>query len=1381
MTITTNYKVSDLISEKFTDNTTDVGRKISSSLIRVASTRIFTNPEQSVMELISNSIDSYNIPHRTNIGKFGMGFFSILYFLTRDRTLTIESNNFKATLTFESDGLTLNYVETSNVIRGTRLSINCSDDNFSKENIDNFTNEIMRMKRTKHVNIFLNDELITDNESVYGDIRVTLNKDVLICEDHGSGITKDLLLSTMLVPSCSSKKRLTSVVDELIPPIIKNGNSSFKIYVNDVCIVSIDSDVGQYEYIINLPVNAKLPVSRDDIIYGELEINSLETSLNMIIDNIISESKDLIPFFKLFDEYVMKNKQSSLFVLSTKIKEELMKKDIYFIPFNKFFEKLINVFNIQNYCYYEHCDRFSICKKLEPLLNPYIDEKVFSGRKCISMELPGNNLIEMNELPMYLFINGDITNESVINKVITSTSTCFLFKYSVGKVEQYDSGRRGVNNDIAYTNFLSTIEKKFQNITVDSTKFKEYISLFSKVSDDQQLENFISLVTNKIASFNLVFPYGSEKRVEFFRFYYTIGSEQQLPVLKFENSDDMSRLANLCKYINRKLFIYILSLISLTPFDKLYIPEFSYYINTDIFMSVSTDMIEDFMNNIHRCISDEELFIFVLTSVKYIRYTNGTNNNVFTYLLDEIRLKLDNENLFFHIDRMAKYILGGNVEITSIVNMLIKSMNYYVSSFDLKVFDYQHLDHDVSFTCKDLLQYVYKNEIDNDFKFTDIESHNDIQLQIVEIACNEGTTKPFSDAVMTELLNNSIDAIKSKSLDKVSTISVQTYPNAIVIEDTIGIENHKYMISLLIPFLSSKDPNDINVTGEMGTGFFNVYRQPYTKFVLIEVGNLIINATPLFANGIVVDIRYNLTMRSDQFNGMKVSIVFNKNEISIINNVNVFVKDKTGYNFDTIVVYNKEEQYIVDNLDKIKNSTGRATKNNAVFSAPELTSILSSVVKNVKKSLVKKDIIELIVNYIKTVKPKSIIDIDLNSEKYEKSVKRIFSIEGVGEVLIMNETKRSMVYSNNSYFSDLFTYSSLNPYIISQFARICDHSVIINFYKEFLIPTQGRNELKFKDMDKARLLFNDGLFFAILHFYNHHPGFLRGLVIHNSESVQNIHQLRIYIAKPSYNYKSAVDNNQLLMNIASNYIPAKYISCISGYINDEINNKSTKCNSIPSNTITFDDTLLPSAIKIWFSNKDRKVHVKENIFVVSKGGNGEKVKVDEYIKTHWQCMQLFINEYWRLLKLLIKDGQLVGVCNIQNTPMILYGKCENQSTGGFYNDNTNCIVINTDHYDVKAFDKSIHTMKNMNRDNALYYLQSDSQLIKYFANNSVTVLIHELGHAVQNSNHNCSTHGMTDISMYGKCMMFDDMCLNIYNKLIQKGLLVNFIDTIISK
>ena len=60
-----------------------ISNEIATSMIRVAVTRIFADPAQSIMELPVNPIDSYRrlralqagSPPPASVGKFGMGFF----------------------------------------------------------------------------------------------------------------------------------------------------------------------------------------------------------------------------------------------------------------------------------------------------------------------------------------------------------------------------------------------------------------------------------------------------------------------------------------------------------------------------------------------------------------------------------------------------------------------------------------------------------------------------------------------------------------------------------------------------------------------------------------------------------------------------------------------------------------------------------------------------------------------------------------------------------------------------------------------------------------------------------------------------------------------------------------------------------------------------------------------------------------------------------------------------------------------------------------------------------------------------------------------------------------------------------------------------------
>ena len=142
------------------------------------------------------------------------------------------------------------------------------------------------------------------------------------------------------------------------------------------------------------------------------------------------------------------------------------------------------------------------------------------------------------------------------------------------------------------------------------------------------------------------------------------------------------------------------------------------------------------------------------------------------------------------------------------------------------------------------------------------------KLQMVEIAVNEGTSKEFVSSVITELIQNSIDAINYKirhhpQNDINTNIDVKyiTSNNRIIltVTDYIGIPLNA-ILALCIPFLSTKSTQDMISTGEMGTGFFNVYRYPFTQNVVISTNAFNITATPIVDKHRVIDIDYKINI-----------------------------------------------------------------------------------------------------------------------------------------------------------------------------------------------------------------------------------------------------------------------------------------------------------------------------------------------------------------------------------------------------------------------------------------------------------------------------------------------------------------------------------------
>src|SRR5690606_4098298 len=126
---------------------------------------------------------SYN-KDKPSIGKFGMGFFSILYWIFEngfDRSLLIESSyldndkikSFKARLFFtEEDGLCMDYEDVFNTGQstGVKITIDCSYDNFTYYDIEGFRNQINKMSMNEDAVITVNENLINENSMNFDNI-----------------------------------------------------------------------------------------------------------------------------------------------------------------------------------------------------------------------------------------------------------------------------------------------------------------------------------------------------------------------------------------------------------------------------------------------------------------------------------------------------------------------------------------------------------------------------------------------------------------------------------------------------------------------------------------------------------------------------------------------------------------------------------------------------------------------------------------------------------------------------------------------------------------------------------------------------------------------------------------------------------------------------------------------------------------------------------------------------------------------------------------------------------------------------------------------------------------------------------------------------------
>ncbi len=297
---------------------TTKGYAIAQSLIRIASTRIFSVPEQSIMEPIVNSLDSYN-PTR-KVGKFGMGFFSLMYWIVRDpyaamsitshyrQSPTDKIRGYTALITNREGNLYVLVKEDPTADKhqtGFAVRINFGRP-ISEETLNGFKKQMQRLIYIDNVNIIFNGKFLNldvDKTSKGEHITVKLSNLNLEVEDKAAGVPLDVFYSSLIVPSISSKTIVLSDRKDLgyvdksrvylfSVDVAESAYSAFKILVGDIVVVNVSMEDRLYsrsrrDFLLTLPMNTRVPVSRDDVLLDSVREQvflSLEKLLKASID-----------------------------------------------------------------------------------------------------------------------------------------------------------------------------------------------------------------------------------------------------------------------------------------------------------------------------------------------------------------------------------------------------------------------------------------------------------------------------------------------------------------------------------------------------------------------------------------------------------------------------------------------------------------------------------------------------------------------------------------------------------------------------------------------------------------------------------------------------------------------------------------------------------------------------------------------------------------------------------------------------------------------------------------------------------------------------------------------------------------------------------------
>ena len=338
--VCSTFKIKDWITyirrKGFCNNAsscTKFSHRLAKSLIRIASTRIFATPEQSILELPVNSLDSYD-PER-KVGKFGMGFFSILYWLVEHpkREMIInsffrgegESKSYICHLKYTPGGefmFNLNFYKSCVKRTGTHILLLASEDPFTRHNLKQFKQELEKIKFTTSSIVALMElDKEIDKRFAYANFKilnrappdsknkvfVTLGSKYLEVIDYASGIPLKVLLTSLFVPSISTKTiKMSNAVINATPSTIENGTNIFYILVNEVAVVQLPftSQIKrQFDIVLSLPAHIRVPVSRDDVIVAEKNSEAIRTALTQLVVRC-EDLKTIYPLQKAIQRYL---------------------------------------------------------------------------------------------------------------------------------------------------------------------------------------------------------------------------------------------------------------------------------------------------------------------------------------------------------------------------------------------------------------------------------------------------------------------------------------------------------------------------------------------------------------------------------------------------------------------------------------------------------------------------------------------------------------------------------------------------------------------------------------------------------------------------------------------------------------------------------------------------------------------------------------------------------------------------------------------------------------------------------------------------------------------------------------------------------------------
>lgn len=1363
-----------------------VGAGIGANLVRVSSQRIFADPIRSLLEPISNSIDAYSrLKGLPEIGKFGMGFFSILYWLTSPndyllldsihRTKDGRFCHWNAKILFHEgeyfftlyDSYIL--VPQDNLRTRTTITLYTQEPKFKDVKLNeaifnafgSLLNVTILVGKTKkegiEKGIFLpenNMTSIVNNGIIAETIYVNYDSNYVQYFDLATGIDINTFVTSMLIPTISTKPS-SSKIGFRSPSRIRSGDNKLYITVGDITVLII-SDIPnyfnpfysrskfkpekRYDYILSLPSNTPMPVSRDDItlenpvffeiarrefvhlLESALVQGNIETLFRLVY--IYSNSSGTPEIYKLVNilrEYIQNHPYIYLVPrgydnLYSSLSKEL--KDNFFIPSDlPDYDKVRNL----------------VLSKLKSYDN-YIQ-----NHKVISLKLKGNK-VSNGGISDLLFVDTSLKDTY---RILQEAKPLILATRDEGLPRNYIQARSRIisSKDLIFENV---------NILLGAVRVAEFKENLKDYFLDELITYAISIM---FSAYSL-----SESR-EFLNEYTNLMYSMLIRIVnrsvQYTGNPRTSIYVNNSPYVAGSYVYPKLNKINKKPINIANKPTLKYLLNyASIFVNITASIdknivtvrdpfnghifnylgkyenlneIINFIINIHPIYSYYFSLIYhdwysdferkrvdLLSLLNYVYYELSNRYSIATLL--------EAPSQIFQVD-----ILESENGIRNILNTLNTSLEIYkeLTLGTLRKFQVPEINNQVyitEFKGSQLLNFLFQNNVDFNtvnwvFLISNYPSMSS-DFKIYEIAINDGTTNSFAKSIITELLQNSIDATRlNRSDGNFINLGIEEFDGKGIIsmKDDIGIPLPG-IISILIPFLSTKVSQSELVTGEMGTGFMNVFRQPYTRAVEIYTTDpnnhhfFNLSITPIIVDSRVSDISvvFRISQKSWEKKGTLVAIQLNEMEqmkqSSILSEATVFARNNFGI-------------------------SSECTK----------------------------------------------IPIQINGLEQKLDLIQIFDNEFATAYLTRTEDVKtpSILLTNGIPFAELENISKMlweNRF--NWLTYVYPFGIYLNLKKNNYKPVQSRKDIIMDEKDKDILKALINLICVIRILQRTADGkiddyFLPGLSY--SGSMDQVMPETILGKNNGYaTGKNAAES--VMKNIGIQYSISEIIRALVEILSKE-NKNPTRENVIgllqkyPNLPMFYEEAILK-----WFDKKSGKTVIKDAVILgVGDGTQGVVNKVSTQVnfdpnksKNIMYLINRMVNHVWRWAR---KNQKNINI----NAPSMVYvddlGGMEGVYDPGKHTIQISLSKVNIQNYEKYA--KEYIELWTKNRERATIYFLNSRELNSILGAQTIApVIIHELGHAISNTSHSGNAHGNITFSV-GKekfTFPFDKGCCEMWER-----------------